>query len=344
MSKATKIMNQRNEYKNEMINELNELGYNVSVLDELIPTNTKEERPSIIINKGKIIEVQTIIDNTDYALIEKLNNKIKELEDEIAALKQPVKGDDNKTNSKLELLKKIKKPQSFTLESALEEQKAKLAKEAEEKQITINNLPEHTLEYEVIDYLGIRESVRTHFGIKGTIGLNNKEYAFEATNNHHMPILYGCFDMDTIKSAKEIITHKVDKMNFMNDIENNAANYSHIDDASMPLVVWRLTDDNGNIVYHAYTDKYILVWDNNNFKSPARKLIKNIFENEKVTGRALWKKIENKKLSDKFIAVCKELYSDDFLNNQPITYQGPIDDFTPIANDCNDNLGDDIDL
>ena len=73
---ATKIMNQRNEYKNEMINELNELGYNVSVLDELIPTNTKEERPSIIINKGKIIEVQTIIDNTDYALIEKLNTSL----------------------------------------------------------------------------------------------------------------------------------------------------------------------------------------------------------------------------------------------------------------------------
>ena len=81
LNKATKIMSQRNDYKDELVNELNTLGFEVSTLDNLIPTNTVEEtkeQPAIIINKGHIVEVQTIkevvIDNTDEIIA--LENEI----------------------------------------------------------------------------------------------------------------------------------------------------------------------------------------------------------------------------------------------------------------------------
>lgn len=348
MSKANKIMNQRNEYKNEMINELETLGFNVSVLDELIPTTKEEPKQSIVINKGKIVEVQTVkeivIDNTDYETIDKLKEQIKSLEAQIAELKQPKK-EQPKNNSMAAKLEKVRKAEenkkaiaekgwTVAAESALEQQKAKLAKEAEEKQAVINSLPEHTLEYDVISHKGL--DTVTHFAIQGHITLD-KKYAFEATNNHHMPIIYGCLNMDTINTAKEIMANKIDKFSFMNEIENNAANYDHINDAEFPLVVWRVTDDNGNVSYHGYTEKYKLIWDKKNFKYPSRKLIKNIFEDEKVTGRALWKRVENANLSDKFMAVCKELYAEDFAVKRGVVYEGPIDNFevkVSVANDA----------
>lgn len=425
LNRANQLMNERKELAAHARKTMNEaqqtlvvLGFEESTLDELIPVNTKEEvkeQPTIIINKGHIVEVQVTneeelnrvyeenarhirrinqlaADNeklTDETIelegqlafkdgqILGLNNRIKELEEELAALKQPKKriksmqqelkeykeelekGDD-KPVSKLDLLKKIKKPAQFTLEQAVANQEAKLAKEEEEKQAAIDSLPEHTLEYEVITHKGL--DTITHFAIQGQFN----EYAFEATNNHHMPIVYGCLNMDTINFAKEVITHKVDKFNFMNEQEDNAANYSHINDADMPLVVWRLADDNGNITYHAYTDKYVLVWDNKKFKVPARKMLKYALDKDPKHYRKLEQKKNTKKLSDKFIAVCKELYAADFTNDnneaevtkavvkitkeessnkQPITYNGPIDDFTPISNEGNDELDcDDIDL
>lgn len=347
MSKANKIMNQRNEYKNEMINELETLGFNVSVLDELIPTATKEEpKQSIVINKGRIVEVQTVkeivIDNTDYETIDKLKEQIKSLEAQIAELKQPKKEQPKTNNSMAAMLERVRKAEEnkkakaeegWTLESALEQQKAKLAKEAEEKEAAINNLPEHTLEYDVVSHKGL--DTITHFAIQGKITLD-KEYAFEATNNHHMPIIYGCLDMNTINTAKEIMTNKIDKFSFMSNVENNAANYDHINDAEFPLVVWRLTDDNGNVSYHGYTDKYVLIWDKKNFKVPARKMLKYALDKDARNYRKLEQQKNTGKLSDKFIAVCKELYADDFAVKRGVVYEGPIDDFevkVPVAND-----------
>ena len=432
MSKATKIMNQRNEYKCELVNELNTLGFQVSTLDELIPVTpvTKEETIApIVINKGHIVEVQTVkevyvtneeeldrlydenarhirrinelaadneklLDETmtlenEIAFrdgqILGLNAQVKELEDKVAELqsalnakklekkpriksmleelkdyKEELEKGDDKPVSKLDMLKKIKKAPEFTLESALEQQEAKLAKEAEEKQVAIDNLPEHTFEYSVVTHKGL--DTITHFAIQGQFN----EYAFEATNNHHMPIVYGCFNMDTINFAKEVITNKVDKFSFMSNVENNAANYSHINDAEFPLVVWRLTDDKGNITYHAYTEKYVLIWDNKKFKVPARKMLQYALDKDPKHYRKLEQQKHTKKLSDKFMAVCADIWPEDFTNDdndpeptkavvritkeessnkQPISYNGPIDDFTPITNDGNDDLDcDDLDI
>ena len=367
LNKATKIMSQRNDYKDELVNELNTLGFEVSTLDNLIPTNTVEEtkeQPAIIINKGHIVEVQTIkevvINNTDEIIaleneiafkdgqILGLNKQIKELEDKVAELqsalnakkltkvkpiqdelkdyKEELKGGDvvetkpeqpKKKTRDMSFMKKLEqnKPQPFTLESALEKAIEVEEKKTEEKELAKAQFPNYTFEYETVTFDKDIDA-RTNFGIRGTITFDNASYKFEATNNHHMPIVWGCMDEAVIRLTKDIIMHEVERFSFMNDIENNAANYSHINDAVNPLVVWRLTDENGRVKYHGYDKTRALTWEMNKFNNyVGRKMISNIFEDGKATGRALWKKLTNKQLSDKFMAVCKELWPEDFSND-----------------------------
>ena len=367
LNKATKIMSQRNDYKDELVNELNTLGFEVSTLDNLIPTNTVEEtkeQPAIIINKGHIVEVQTIkevvINNTDEIIaleneiafkdgqILGLNKQIKELEDKVAELqsalnakkltkvkpiqdelkdyKEELKGGDametkpeqpKKKTRDMSFMKKLEqnKPQPFTLESALEKAIEVEEKKTEEKELAKAQFPNYTFEHETITFDKDIDA-RTNFGIRGTITFDDASYKFEATNNHHMPIVWGCMDEAVIRLTKDIIMHEVERFSFMNDIENNAANYSHINDAVNPLVVWRLTDENGRVKYHGYDKTRALTWEMNKFNNyVGRKMISNIFEDGKATGRALWKKLTNKQLSDKFMAVCKELWPEDFSND-----------------------------
>lgn len=402
LNKATKIMSQRNDYKDELVNELNTLGFEVSTLDNLIPTNTVEETKEvapIIINKGRIVEVQ--VTNVDEIIaleneisfkdgqIIGLNRRIKELEDKVNELqtalnakKLTVKGDDavattieqpKKTNDKLALLKRVKEAEKRKEENAnknLLEEALKSAEEderrkAEEKEIAKAQMPKYTLDYETITF---DESIdaATMFGVRGTISFETKEYKFETTNNHHMPIVYGCFDEETRSLVKQIITNEIDRFNFMNEMEDDAANYSHAHDKEMPLVVWRLTDDKGNVNYHGYTDKYILTWDKDKFaKHPGRKLIKNAFSNKPN----MWKRVPNEQLADKFMAVCRELYAADFTNDdndpeptkaviritkeqsQPtnaVVYNGPMDNIGRPMDNSNDEdfslEADDIDL
>lgn len=362
MSKATKIMNTRNEYKNEMINELETLGYQVSVLDELIPITTKEEtkeQPTIIINKGHIVEVQTIkevvIDNTDEIIaleneiafkdgqILGLNKQVKELEDKVAELQsalnakkltkvKPMKeelkeykqqlekeADVVKKPNKLDLLKRVKEAEQRKeenmnknlFEEGMKAAEKEAQRKAEEKEAAKAQMPKYDFNYETITFNEDIDS-STKFGVRGTILLETKEYKFEATNNHHMPIVYGCFNEETRNMIKQIITNEVDSFNFMNELEGSAANYSHAHDAEFPLVVWRLTEDNGKVTYHGYTDKYILTWDKDKFaKHPGRKMIKNAFSNEPN----MWKKVPNKQLADKFMAVCTNIWPEDFTND-----------------------------
>ena len=367
LNKATKIMSQRNDYKDELVNELNTLGFEVSTLDNLIPINTVEEtkeQPAIIINKGHIVEVQTIkevvINNTDEIIaleneiafkdgqILGLNKQIKELEDKVAELqsalnakkltkvksmqdelkdyKEELKGGDvvetkpeqpKKKTRDMSFMKKLEqnKPQPFTLESALEKAIEVEEKKTEEKELAKAQFPNYTFEYETVTFDKDIDA-RTNFGIRGTITFDNASYKFEATNNHHMPIVWGCMDEAVIRLTKDIIMHEVERFSFMSDIENNAANYSHINDAVNPLVVWRLTDENGRVKYHGYDKTRALTWEMKKFDNyVGRKMISNIFEDGKATGRALWKKLTNKQLSDKFMAICKELWPEDFSND-----------------------------
>ena len=367
LNKATKIMSQRNDYKDELVNELNTLGFEVSTLDNLIPTNTVEETKEvapIIINKGQIVEVQTVkevvIDNTDEIIaleneiafkdgqILGLNRQIKELEDKVAELqstlnakkltkvksmqdelkdyKEELKGGDAvKKCNKLDLLKKVKeseKRKEENMKKDLVKEALKLAEEeaqrkAEEKEAAKAQMPKYTITHDIVTFNKDIVS-STDFGVQGKIALETEEYAFEATNNHHMPIVYGCMSEETVRLVKQIITNEVDRFNFMNELESDAANFTHAQDEEFPLVVWRLTDDKGNVNYHAYTDKYVLIWNNNKFKVPARKMLKYALDKDPKHYRKLEQQKNTKKLSDKFIAVCKELYAADFTpDNDP---------------------------
>ena len=366
-NKATKIMSQRNDYKDELVNELNTLGFEVSTLDNLIPTNTVEETKEvapIIINKGKIVEAQTIkeivIDNTDEIIaleneiafkdgqILGLNRQIKELEDKVAELqstlnakkltkvksmqdelkdyKEELKGGDAvKKCNKLDLLKKVKESEKRKEENmkkdlvkeALKAAEEEAQRKAEEKEAAKAQMPKYTIAHEIVTFNKDIVS-STDFGVQGKIALETEEYAFEATNNHHMPIVYGCMSEETVRLVKQIITNEVDRFNFMNELESGAANFTHAQDEEFPLVVWRLTDDKGNVNYHAYTDKYVLIWNNNKFKVPARKMLKYALDKDPKHYRKLEQQKNTKKLSDKFIAVCKELYAADFTpDNDP---------------------------
>ena len=373
LNKATNLINKQANERNNMADKchaviadaqkaLKVLGFEETTLEEVF--GETKEQPAIIINKGHIVEVQTVkeivIDHTDeiIALENEITFKdgqiigykrqIKELEDKVAELQSALNakkltkvkpmqdelkdykeklegGDAMETKSEqpkrktrdMSFMKKLEqnKPQSFTLESALEKAIEVEEQKAEEKELAKAQFPHYEFEYETVTFDKNMES-RSNFCIRGTITFDDASYKFEATNNHHMPIVWGCMDEAVIRLTKDIIMHEVERFSFMNDIENNAANYSHINDAVNPLVVWRLTDENGRVKYHGYDKTRALTWEMKKFDNyVGRKMITNIFEDGKATGRALWKKLTNKQLSDKFMAICKELWPEDFSND-----------------------------
>ena len=252
--------------------------------------------------------------------------KVKSMQDELKDYKEELKGGDAvKKCNKLDLLKKVKESEKRKEENmkkdlvkeALKAAEEEAQRKAEEKEAAKAQMPKYTIAHEIVTFNKDIVS-STDFGVQGKIALETEEYAFEATNNHHMPIVYGCMSEETVRLVKQIITNEVDRFNFMNELESGAANFTHAQDEEFPLVVWRLTDDKGNVNYHAYTDKYVLIWNNNKFKVPARKMLKYALDKDPKHYRKLEQQKNTKKLSDKFIAVCKELYAADFTpDNDP---------------------------
>ena len=281
----------------------------------------------IIGYKRQIKELEDKVAELQSALNAKKLTKVKSMQDELKDYKEELDKEADAVETKSEqpkkktrdmsFMKKLEqnKPQPFTLESALEKAVEVEEKKTEEKELAKAQFPNYTFEHETITFDKDMDA-RTNFGIRGTITFDDASYKFEATNNHHMPIVWGCMDEAVIRLTKDIIMHEVERFSFMNDMENNAANYSHINDAVNPLVVWRLTDENGRVKYHGYDKTRALTWEMKKFDNyVGRKMISNIFEDGKATGRALWKKLTNKQLSDKFMAICKELWPEDFTND-----------------------------
>lgn len=316
---------------------LKALGYEaVESLEEVIPV--------ITINKGKVVEVQVTneeeieqlkrevlsykgqiagyeaqLTNKDI-LIDKLEKEIQDAKEEkvraeISATKKggdAVKAQPEQPKKK-DLLSKIKRAPQFTLDEAYENQVKKLEEQAKEKEERKAQMPKYSLDYKPITFDKSMKT-RTMFGIHGFVTIEDKKYAFKATNNHHMPIVYGCFDMDAINFTKEIITNDVDKFNFISD-DKCVANYSHINDTEGRLVVWRLTDENGKVSFHGYSDNYIIVWEPAKYDIPMRKLMKYALDKNPKHFRKIEQQKNAKKLSDKFMAVCKNIWPENFTND-----------------------------
>ncbi len=324
------------------------LGFEEVSLDKVIDTKP------IIINKGHVVAVEVTNEEELDRLyeenrrhirrIEQLTNENEQLTNDVNELKaQLTKDADHETVNSTDcdateeqetmkggdamstpeeqpkrnpLLDKIKRAPEFTLEQAVINAEADAARKAEEKEEAKSQFPKYTLEYDQITFDESIDS-RTMFGVRGTITIEDKTHFFEATNNHHMPIVYGCMDEEFIRLTKEIIMHEIERFSFMNEREKGAADYSHINDAENPLVVWRLTDDKGNITYHGYDKTRLLTWDKKKFANNyvGRKMIRNVFEDEKATGRSLWKKLTNGAVADKFRAICASVWPEDFTND-----------------------------
>ena len=446
LNKATKLVNKQAEERTVMADKaksvirdaqdaLKVLGFEVVSEDEIFQ-ETKETIQPIVINKGHIVEVQTIKEvhvTNDEELnrlydenarhirrIEELteesiqleneitfkdgqiiglNKQVKELEDKVAELqsalnakkltkvktmqdelkdyKEELDKEADAMEAKPEqpkrnpLLDKIKKAKDWTIEEAIESAKEDIVRKTEEKEAAKAKLPEYSLEYNEKTFDKSIES-RTMFGIYGTITIDKASYKFEATNNHHMPIVYGCYDEEVIRIAKEIIMNEVERFTFMNEREIGAPSYAHINDVEFPLVVWRLTDDKGNVTYHGYGSTkqydYVLTWDKKKYNYVGRKLVKNLFTDQTNA----WKKLANESHANKFRAVCKEIWPEDFTNDDndpeptkdkvfkitkeqhqvtnegPVVYNGPLDNFTRKPQVTNDNVdldgSDEIDL
>ena len=261
-----------------------------------------------------------------------LNKQVKELEDKVTELQSALnakKLTKEKTNTKggdamtsnLEqpkrnpLLDKIKRAPEFTIEQAVESAQADAERKAKEKEEAKSQFPKYSLEYEQITFDETMDS-KTMFGVRGTITFDEASYFFEATNNHHMPIVYDCYDEDVIRLTKDILMHEIERFSFMNEREVGAADYRYAKDETFPVVAWRLTDDNGNITYHGYSCtkqySYILTWDKKfNKNYVGRKLVKNAFS----SAPNMWKKLSNKQLADKFMAICANIWPEDFTND-----------------------------
>lgn len=233
LNKATKLMDQRNNMIKEAYQVLNVLGVDV----------TQQVINQITINKGKIVKVEVTNEDEIIKLeneitfkdgqILGLNNRIKQLEEEIEALKSQM------ITTKVEEVMGVKAPEiiidepeeltydendevlqnlyvklkqgQMTLEKCKPTLKAKVQKSIEllEKQIAerIEELKNNkdTLTMEVADTM--------HHDVQGEITINDKTYLYKATNNHYMPIVYGAMSQDVLDKAKEMINKRVRTMN-----------------------------------------------------------------------------------------------------------------------------------
>ena len=338
---------------------------------DVFETNEVNVTP-IVINKGQIVEVQTIkevvIDNTDEIIaleneitfkdgqILGLNKQIKELEDKVAELQEalnakkltkkekvqkmfdsvediddievdepkeepkPNKGGGAAVNPMLAMLEQIKQAEEqkrkvaeMTSEElvadAIRIAEEKKVKEAEEKEAQRKELPEYSLDYTELTYNKDIQAA-TLYGIQGEIKLRGKSYVFKATNEHNLPYVPGCTNMDDLLAIKEILSLEVDRFKFTDDNQVKVS-YDYMN-GELPIGGLYRTINKGQIEYHAYSDKYVLVWCPASHKYPMRKMAKNYL----VEGPNLFKAIEqqknSKKLSDKFMAICESVWPEDF--------------------------------
>ena len=115
--------------------------------------------------------------------------------------------------------------------------------------------------------------------------------------------------MDSV-SSEEILSLEVDRFKFTDDNQVKVS-YDYMN-GELPIGGLYRTINKGQIEYHAYSDKYVLVWCPASHKYPMRKMAKNYL----VEGPNLFKAIEqqknSKKLSDKFMAICESVWPEDF--------------------------------
>ena len=198
------------------------------------------------------------------------------------------------------------------IKEATEKAKADEAKAQQAKEEKQQELPEYEFNYEEFTYNKAKQGA-TYYGIKGNVTLRGKQYMFKATNEHNLPYVPGCVVMEDLLAIKEIISLEVDRFSFTNDAQVKVS-YDYMN-GELPIGGLFRATNKGQIEYHAYSDKYVLVWCPALHKVPMRKLAKNYLDNKPNLWKALEQQKNTKILSDKFIAICKERWPEDFTND-----------------------------
>ena len=348
-----------------MIAEAREVLAVLGAEDAVVPMS------QVTINKGKIVEVtkEVVIDNTDEIItleneiafkdgqIIGFKRQIKELEDKVAELQsvldakkltkvKPIQEElkeykqelnkesdamaqPKKTNSKLNGLKSMKN--NFSLKAANEELKDKEEIKLEANEIKIN------WKQDVFD-----EKVNSFscmmMGVHGDITINDKSYKFTARREYSLPIVYS-FDEEVVRIAKEEI-NKIDRFKLATERTTNDINSKYANDKEYPIKVWRLTEDNGHVTYHGFTkDKanklVALTWAPDKMDKKncvGRALVSNLF-----TDKENWKSLrDNKVLADKFMAVCSDIWPEDFTKELEDTNEIVVDFTNDPTAGCDD--------
>ena len=313
------------------IRRINELAAdNEKLIDENI-----ELEGQIAFKDGQIFSLENTIKELEAKIAELTNDKLDDIVKKHVeggdAMEQP-KTQTKKTTNKLAGLKSMKK--DFSLKEANEELKAQ--EQTKEEPAVKINWTQDVFDKKVNDFSCMM------MGVHGDITINDKSYKFKARREFHLPIIYS-FDEEVVRIAKEEI-NKIDRFKLSTERTANDINSKYAKDKEYPIKVWKLTEENGHIAYHGFTkDKanklVALTWapdkmDNKN--CIGRALVSNLF-----TDKENWKSLrDNKVLADKFMAVCADIWPEDFTKEVP-------QDTNEIVVDCtNDPTAgcDDLDI
>jgi hypothetical protein len=245
-----------------------------------------------------------------------------------------VEGDDAMEQPKAEPKKK---------NSPMYEKLMKVVKEEQQEENVVKETKEYAINFkQVVRNKKVNDFSTTMSEICGEITID-KTYKFKASNNYYMPIIYGCFDEEVAEQSRKIIADKVDKFNLYSERTTNDANFKYAKDKEYPIVVCRLTKGkNDNYVsYRGYAklkSNHIvaLVWDKNNMSKNkqnyvGKTLVKNLF-----TDKENWRKLDNETLADKFMAVCSDIWPEDFTNESEDTNEIVVDCTNDATAGCDD--------
>ena len=109
------------------------------------------------------------------------------------------------------------------------------------------------------EYKTIKEEEGYVYGLQGTITVNKRPYEFIFTNTHLNPVLYGCFNKETIEKAAEFLTKTPEWKSLSSDdfAQIDQREENKIYDFDNKIFIYK-SDEN---IFKGYVEGYAFVWN-----------------------------------------------------------------------------------
>ena len=109
------------------------------------------------------------------------------------------------------------------------------------------------------EYKTIKEEEGYVYGLQGTITINKRSYEFIFTNTHLNPVLYGCFNKETIEKAAEFLTKTPEWKSLSSDdfAQIDQREENTIYDFDNKIFIYK-SDEN---IFKGYVEGYAFVWN-----------------------------------------------------------------------------------